>query len=162
MIEGIYLLLGSNLGDREQNLTAAIQNISESAGPIIRISSIYQTKAWGIEDQEDFLNQVVVIETNLKPAELLAVILDIEVKMGRIREQKWGTRLIDIDILFYNDEIVDTPQLSVPHPGIPDRRFTLVPLVELNPDGLHPIENRSLSSLLASCSDQLEVLKLLA
>ena len=160
MIDGKYLLLGSNIGDRENNLTLAIEKIQEHAGPIVRQSSIYQTKAWGIEDQEDFLNQVVVIETDLSPKDLLEVILNIEINMGRIRKQKWGARLIDIDILFYDNLVHDTKELRIPHPGIPDRRFTLEPLAEINPDGVHPILKKTLSSLLESSQDKLNVQKL--
>ena len=157
MIDGKYLLLGSNLGDRQENLKTAKKNIEKLAGPITRESSIYQTSAWGIEDQGDFLNQVVVVSTSLNPSELLETLLGIEKDMGRIRKQKWGSRLIDIDILFYDNQVVQLHNLKIPHPGIPDRRFTLVPLIEIDPDGVHPETGLQFQELLDNCEDKLQV-----
>ena len=156
-MQGIYLLLGTNLGDRESHLADAAKRLNDRGIQVLRSSSIYETAAWGIEDQPGFLNQVLEVVTVLDPAELLKAILEIEQDMGRIRVRKWGERLIDIDILYYHDQVIDTEPLKVPHPGIPNRRFTLVPLVELDAKGLHPILRKSQELLLEECTDPLEV-----
>lgn len=158
-MQSIYLLLGTNLGDRERNLAQA-KNLAAKAGiEVLRESAIYQTAAWGIEDQPGFLNQVIEVATSLEPLLLLERLLNIEQEMGRVRERKWGQRLIDLDILYYHNQVMETDDLQVPHPGIPDRRFTLVPLVELAAEELHPTLNESQSQLLEICPDQLEVKK---
>ena len=158
-MQGIYILLGTNLGDRAKNLAQA-KNLAGQAGVrVVRESAVYETAAWGVEDQPGFLNQVVEVITNLAPHALLDQLLAIEQEMGRIRERKWGERLIDLDILYYQDEVIDTEQLSVPHPGIPDRRFTLVPLVELAAEEVHPTLGQTQSQLLEVCPDLLEVTK---
>ena len=151
-----YLLLGTNLGSRNKNLSAAIDKIGDKS-LILSKSSIYSTAAWGLEDQEDFLNQVVCIETSLNSFELLEDILEVEQKLGRERIQKWGSRLIDIDILYFNDEILETSKLIIPHPHIQNRRFTLVPLVEMIPDYIHPKLKKTNVELLDECLDKLEV-----
>jgi len=151
-----YLLLGTNLGSRNKNLFDAIDKIGDKS-LILNKSSIYSTAAWGLEDQEDFLNQVVCVKTFLNSFELLEDILEIEQKLGRERIQKWGSRLIDIDILYFNEEIVETPKLIIPHPYIQNRRFTLVPLVEMIPDYIHPKLKKTNVELLDECSDRLEV-----
>ena len=155
-----YLLLGSNLGDRHANLRAAISMIGKITGPIVRTSSIYQTAAWGIAEQPDFFNIAVQINTALEPDWLLKELLNIETTMGRVREVKWGSRLIDIDILFFGDLIIDKPELKIPHPGIPSRRFVLEPLNELNPELYHPEMGSTIKELLQSCPDTLDVKRL--
>ncbi len=160
MIHKTFLLLGSNLGDRAEILLKAQKEISLSVGTVVNESSIYETGAWGIEDQPAFLNQVVVVKTKLNPHQLLTVINNIEQELGRIRHQKWGERLIDIDILYYNNKVINTPNLIIPHPEIANRRFTLVPLVEIAPDFMHPVLGRNQKELLSSCEDELEVKKL--
>ena len=156
-MQGIYLLLGTNLGDRQANLERAIQLIEAKGITVTRTSSIYETAAWGIEDQPGFLNQVTQVETELPAGKLLQVLLAIEIEMGRVRIQKWGERLIDLDILYYHDQVIDQKDLQVPHPGIPDRRFTLVPLVELAADAVHPVNGKTQADLLEACPDTLEV-----
>jgi len=156
-MQGIYILLGTNLGDREKNLGEAKNLVTREGVAVLAASSIYETAAWGIEDQPGFLNQVVKVETSLSPMALLETLLAIEGEMGRVRIIKWGERLIDLDILYYHDEIIDQKDLSVPHPGIPDRRFTLVPLVELASEEVHPTLNMSQQALLELCPDVLEV-----
>jgi 2-amino-4-hydroxy-6-hydroxymethyldihydropteridine diphosphokinase len=160
MNKDIFLLLGSNVGNSYDNLKTAIHRIQTDAGVVIKQSSIYRTKAWGKIDQPDFLNQVIQIETNLSPKELLVSVLEIEKKMGRVRNEKWGPRIIDIDILFYNQEIVNLPQLIIPHPEIAARRFTLSPLAELSPDFSHPLLNKTVVELLKTCADPLPVERL--
>lgn len=152
-----FLSLGSNEGDRIQWLKKALDMIVKSCGPFTKLSSVYETAAWGITDQADFLNMVVRIKTVLPPHELLAAILDIETALGRKREVKWGPRIIDIDILLYNYEIIDTSELTVPHPFIQDRRFILAPLAQIAPTYLHPKLNKTIQQLLADCPDTLEV-----
>ncbi len=163
--KNIFLLLGGNLGDRRQNILEAKKNISLQMGSIDKESSIYQTAAWGIENQPSFLNQVIQISSSLSAQRLLIQIESIEKKLGRKRYQKWYARTIDIDILYYENEILDekedlntgTKNLIVPHPFLHQRRFTLIPLVEIAPDFVHPISKKSNYELLGECLDKLPV-----
>ncbi|MGB3587007.1 MAG: 2-amino-4-hydroxy-6-hydroxymethyldihydropteridine diphosphokinase [Tunicatimonas sp.] len=157
VIEGIYLLLGSNLGDRSHNLCLAREHIEQQAGGIVRHSSIYETEAWGVLDQPLFYNQVLQIETQLGHEALLNTLLFIEKKIGKIKVGKWRERLIDIDLLYYGNRIVRTFTLTLPHPEIQNRRFTLAPLVELTPNELHPVLHQSHRKLLEITPDKLEV-----
>lgn len=159
-IEGIYLLLGTNLGKKKENLEKALQHISKHIGPIEKTSSLYASEAWGETEQPSFLNQVVTVDTSLLPEELLHHIQAIEQEMGRVRYRKWGERIIDIDILYYFNEIIQTKQLQVPHPGIPNRRFTLVPLCEMDAEAIHPTLHKTHQELLNECTDPLKVQKL--
>jgi 2-amino-4-hydroxy-6-hydroxymethyldihydropteridine diphosphokinase len=153
MKNGVYLLLGSNLGDRKENLLHA-RNYVQEFSAIIASSSLYQTQAWGNIQQPDFLNQVIQISFNKSPQRLLAKILDIENEMGRQRIEKWGPRIIDIDILFFGQVTLDEKNLAIPHPEIAGRRFTLLPLVEIAPDFIHPILGKNCKQLLAECTDR--------
>ena len=153
----MFLLLGSNLGDRKTNLTVARNEIELAVGAIIKTSSLYQTAAWGKTDQPDFLNQAIEVETLLPPEEALHQILKIEIALGRKRKEKWGERIIDIDILLYRDLITTSPQLTIPHPQLPSRRFALVPLTEIAADFVHPGLQKTIRELLEICPDQLEV-----
>jgi 2-amino-4-hydroxy-6-hydroxymethyldihydropteridine diphosphokinase len=159
MNTAVYLLTGTNMGDKEQNLELAVHEIG-LLGSILNVSSVYRTAAWGNQDQEDFLNQVVCISTSLSPEMLLDSILLIEKKMGRLRTEKWGERLIDIDILFYGSALIKTKNLTIPHPQIPNRRFTLVPLQEIAASFIHPLLKVSVDEMLKSCTDPLAVKKL--
>lgn len=154
-----YLLLGSNEGAREQWLRDAIVLIATNCGTIVLMSSIYSTAAWGMEDQPDFLNMALAIDTELSPSELLNSILQVEQDLGRERKEKWGQRTLDIDILFYGNEIINLPSLKIPHPAIQDRRFALIPLCEIAPKLIHPAFNKSVSLLLDECADKLDVHK---
>jgi 2-amino-4-hydroxy-6-hydroxymethyldihydropteridine diphosphokinase len=151
-----YLLLGSNLGDRAAILAEAIRQLA-TAGTVAAVSSLYETAAWGLEDQPTFLNQAVQLLTTLSPAELLAACLATEQRAGRERLVRWGARTLDVDILLYDAAIIDTPTLQLPHPRLPERRFALVPLAELAPHLLHPGLHRTITQLLATCPDTLPV-----
>lgn len=152
-----YLLLGSNLGDRAARLAQARQDLAATAGRLVATSALYETAAWGVEDQPAFLNQVLALETELDASALLAACLAAEQQQGRERLVRWAARTLDVDILLFGQEIIATPSLAVPHPALPGRRFALVPLAELAPQLLHPQLHRTISQLLADCPDLLEV-----
>ncbi|MCB0738228.1 MAG: 2-amino-4-hydroxy-6-hydroxymethyldihydropteridine diphosphokinase [Bacteroidetes bacterium] len=154
-----HLLLGTNLGNRIENLKTALKEIAVF-GKIEKLSSVYQTAAWGKENQQAFLNQVLVIETEMKPIELLDKLLKIELELGRVRFEKWGERVIDIDILYQEQTRLNEEELTIPHPEIQNRRFTLVPLVEIDSAFVHPVLMKTQSQLLDQCPDNLEVEKL--
>jgi 2-amino-4-hydroxy-6-hydroxymethyldihydropteridine diphosphokinase len=155
-----YLLIGGNIGDSKAYLSEAKNFIEKKCGEVINASSIYSTAAWGVTNQADFLNQVLVLRTEMKPLELIQAILDIETSMGRIRAMKMGPRIIDIDILLIDDEIVNTDLLTLPHPALTQRNFALIPLKEVAPELVHPVEKRTISQLLQSSTDTLDVQKL--
>lgn len=155
----VYILLGTNLGNREENLDQAMLKIKETIGQVLQKSSVYETAAWGIEEQPAFYNQVLKVNTSLPPEVLLQKLLEIEVKMGRIRIKKWFTRLIDIDILYYDHNLLESPDLTIPHKEIQNRKFTLIPLVEIAPDYIHPGYLKTNKELLNLCEDKLEVTK---
>lgn len=152
-----YLLLGTNMGDRVAQLNRARNEIIKEIGTLHGTSSIYETDAWGNEGQPSYLNQVVGVSTPLPPLQLLEKINAIERQMGRIRVSKWESRLIDIDILYYADKVVDEANLQIPHPYLPDRRFALTPLQEIVPDFVHPILGKTTTELLNGTTDQLAV-----
>ena len=156
----VFLLLGSNLGDRNLFLQKAVQHIEHNIAPVITVSAVYETQSWGKTDLPDYLNQVVKIKTDLPAQQVLHRILAIELLMGRKREEKWGSRIIDIDILFYGDHIINESALVVPHPELHNRRFTLEPLVELAPDFVHPVLKKSILDLKKELKDSLIVKKL--
>ena len=143
-----YLALGTNLGDRPANLRAAIDGLASDVRLVSR-SHIYETPAWGYEDQPAFLNMVIKGETELPPAALLARIKELERDMGRTPSFHWGPRLIDIDILFYGDLVLETPELVIPHPRLQERGFVLVPLTDLAPELVHPVLRKTVRQLLA-------------
>lgn len=155
----VYLLLGSNIGEKEKHLQTAYDFIQSDIGAILKASSIYQTAAWGNEDQDDFMNQVLYCTSPLEAMEVLHKALNIERQMGRQRITKNEPRIIDIDILFFNSDIIQNETLIVPHPLIHARRFVLTPLQELSPDYLHPIWELSIKQMLDQCTDPLPVYK---
>ena len=155
-----YLLIGGNLGNRLKNLKQAVEFIGSRGGKITGLSSVYETAAWGKTDQPPFLNQVIALQTNRAASDLMTAVLEIEEKMGRKRLDRYGPRIIDIDILLYGNEIHHSKHLKVPHPELPNRRFALVPLAELAADLIHPVLQKSVSKLLAECEDGLAVNKL--
>ena len=154
-----YLLIGGNLGNRNENLENAKKWIAIHCGSIAKASSIYETEAWGKTDQPTFLNQALEVHTTLNARQLIRRILKIEKLMGRIRDQKYDPRIIDIDILLFNDEKYNTDFLKIPHPEMQNRRFVLVPLAEIAPLLLHPLLKKDITELLKECPDHLEVKK---
>ena len=156
----LILSLGGNVGDVKALFIKAISRIEEELGTIVKKSSLYATAAWGVENQPDFLNQILEIETEYEPEKCLELILALEIELGRIRTgKKWEERVIDIDILFYGSEIIDLPHLKIPHPFIQDRNFILIPLAEICSDLIHPQLDKLISVLKNECNDPLDVTK---
>ena len=155
-----YLLLGSNMGNSTELLSNAIEQIENKIGPLLLQSNLYATAAWGNTSQPDFLNQVIEVNTQLDATETLKEIMSIEKNMGRIRTIKNAPRIIDIDILFFNNEIINRSDLIVPHPEIQNRRFVLIPINEIAPQMIHPVLNKTIEQLLLQCPDQLAVKKI--
>ncbi len=147
MAHKTYIALGSNLGDRLQNLKRAVEILQDKVRTL-RESPVYETAPWGLLDQPAFLNQVIEAETDLAPHQLLARLKQVEREMGRVETVRYGPRIIDLDILFYNDEVIDLPSLVIPHPRIRERAFVLVPLADLAPDKLDPLSGKSVREML--------------
>lgn len=156
----LVLLLGGNIGDREYYLREAIRLIGIRLGTVLRSSAIYRTAAWGNTDQPDFYNQVIICRSDLQIGQIMPSILNIETELGRIREEKWAARTIDIDVLLIDDQVIDSEILQVPHPRMAERRFVLEPLAELLPDYQHPLLHLSIQEILLSCEDPLATHKL--
>ena len=159
----VILGLGGNQGDVKETLQLAINLIENQLGKVNHVSSQYQTKAWGVEDQADFINQAIVLTTLVKPTEVLNTCLEIEQILGRKRgsNRKWKERIIDIDVLFYDNLIIETTALTLPHPYIHKRNFVLYPLTEIIPEYMHPILNKTVVELKKLCKDNLAVIKIL-
>lgn len=143
----VYLGIGSNLGQREENCLKAIELLGKKGIIIIKRSSLYRTEPWGVREQPDFINMVVEAETELSPDDLLRVIKEIEREMGRVETFRWGPRIIDIDILLYNDMVYEGPELRIPHPLMHEREFVLIPLCEIAPEKIHPVLKRTMNEL---------------
>lgn len=154
-----FLLLGTNMGNRLQNLRQAVREIAlhQETIRVIKLSSIYETAAWGKLEQDDYLNQALKIETTLSPQQLLEVTASVETAMGRTRKKVWEPRIIDIDIIFYNQLIIKEKTLTLPHPHLQERRFVLMPLAEIAAGFIHPVFKKSVRSLLTDCPDPLWV-----
>ena len=156
-INKVYISLGSNLGNRKQNLKKSLLLIDKKIGNIFKLSNIYQSEPWGLKNQNYFLNQVIIVDTNHDPFKLIDLCKNIELLMGRKHIKKWGPRNIDIDILYFNNEIINNKNLKIPHPEIHKRRFVLKPLNELDKNYIHPVHNISNLELLKNCNDELFV-----
>jgi 2-amino-4-hydroxy-6-hydroxymethyldihydropteridine diphosphokinase len=155
-----YLITGGNMGQRDEQLAYAARLIEERCGNIIDRSSLYETAAWGKTNQASFLNQALVVETSLNARDLLNEILYIENLMGRDRIEKYGPRIIDIDIIFFNHQVIKEDGLMIPHPEMPKRRFVLEPLNEVIPAYIHPLYYKTITELLSECDDTLPVKKI--
>jgi 2-amino-4-hydroxy-6-hydroxymethyldihydropteridine diphosphokinase len=151
----VFLGIGTNLGNREHNLEQAVAGTGNFLGRVLLSSSLYETEPWGFQSGEKFLNMAVKIETNLSPAFLLEKILILESTMGRVRgTEQYVSRLIDIDILFYDDLIINEDHLKIPHPLLHKRKFVLIPLCEIEPGLIHPVLRKSIAELLQKCKDK--------
>ena len=155
-----YLLIGGNLGNRSANLQKAIRLIEQKCGTIVQSSAIYETAAWGLTHQPSFYNQALKLETSFSPEILMETLLQIENEMGRIRNIKLGPRIIDLDILFFNYQVLNTEHLVLPHPAMAERKFVLLPLSEIAADFVHPVYHKTIAMLLRTCKDELNVHKL--
>jgi 2-amino-4-hydroxy-6-hydroxymethyldihydropteridine diphosphokinase len=158
-MNNVYLLIGGNMGERMANLAAARNRINIDCGRITASSSIYETEAWGYKEQPAFLNQALAIETSLEAEKLMEEILKIELALGRKREIPLGPRIIDIDIIYFNDEIINSSNLTIPHPSMAQRKFVLMPLTEIAPAYIHPILLKTNEVLLKECGDSSVVYK---
>lgn len=158
------LITGGNLGDVKDTLRHAQQEINKNIGVILRCSHNYESKAWGFTAAENFFNQAIVVDTDLQPEALLAMVQQIEARLGRNREveartkeatgERYSSRVVDIDILFYDDLVIDTPELKIPHPLMQNRDFVLRPLNEVAPDKIHPVLHKSIRELFAEMEKQ--------
>ena len=157
MAKKIHLLIGSNMGDRKAYLAKAIAEIGQKIGKITEKSRLYETQAWGLTNQPDFMNQAIEVETTLSPQETLKTILAIETDMGRVRAEKWTERTIDIDILLFGNLIVEEPDLQIPHPRLPERNFALVPLMEIAGEVEHPFLKMTIEDIYFESPDTLDV-----
>jgi 2-amino-4-hydroxy-6-hydroxymethyldihydropteridine diphosphokinase len=156
----VYLSIGSNEGDRKANLLQAMSLIDKNIGKIARKSHIYETEPWGVEKQDAFLNMVVMANTTQDPRQMLEAITKIEREMGRVRREKWGPRLIDVDILFYGKRVIRDKGLEIPHPEIAERMFVLVPMMEIAADLEHPVLKKPIDQIYMDCKDLSEVVQL--
>ena len=160
-MSGIFLGIGGNVGDRLKLLQNVCVLIAAQIGPIIKASSVYETEAWGETEQASFYNQVVQVQTKLNPQELLKICLKIEKQLGRTRAKKWSARTMDIDILFYNNELIHEAGLHIPHPFLQERNFVLVPMAEIAPHHIHPLLRKKMMTLLAHSTDTLTAKKVI-
>jgi 2-amino-4-hydroxy-6-hydroxymethyldihydropteridine diphosphokinase len=161
IMKRVALGIGSNLGDRSANIDKALGEIELQIGRILLSSSVYETEPWGFETDDLFLNMALIAATELTPAELIRKIRSIEARLGRNRDcRKYSSRIVDIDILLYEDLIVDEDDLKIPHPLMHERLFVLAPLSEIAPQMLHPVLDKTVASLLASCTDTCNIRRL--
>jgi 2-amino-4-hydroxy-6-hydroxymethyldihydropteridine diphosphokinase len=160
-MNSVYISLGSNIGEREANLQKSIELLNKMAGEVVLASSLYETEPWEMDGAKSFINQVVLLKTNLSADELLDILLEAERSLGRVRTTgKYESRVIDLDILFFNESIITSDKLTVPHPFLHQRKFVLEPLSEINPGFVHPVLNMTIDSLLLECGDSYKVAKI--
>jgi dihydroneopterin aldolase/2-amino-4-hydroxy-6-hydroxymethyldihydropteridine diphosphokinase len=152
----VFVALGSNVEPRLKYLTSAVDEM-QLAGKIGKIAPLYSSSGYGVEDQADFLNSACILGTNLLPLDLLKTLKDIELKLGRKKRSRWGPREIDLDIIFYNNEVIEEEGLIIPHPDYKNRRFVLGPISEMEPDFNPPRENKNVKQLLDSCRDDTHI-----
>ena len=149
-----YLSLGGNLGNTIEIFLNSMEILTKKVGKITQISSLYQTAAWGPIPQNDFINQVIEVETKLSAPKLMDILLEIELQQGRVRQERWGPRTLDLDIIFFGEQLISTENLEIPHPRMEDRKFVLIPMVEINPNLIHPISRKSIRQILLECKDE--------
>lgn len=160
LMNSIYILSGANLGNPLEQLFQASILLQDRIGDIVSASSIYESEGWGVEHQPLFYNQALIIHTDLDKQSCLTRCQQIETELGRVRTVKWGARIIDLDILYFNEDIYQSENLTIPHPLLQFRNFVLVPLCEIAPDYIHPVLKKSTQELLVDCKDELSVKKL--
>lgn len=153
MMNTLFLQLGSNLGDREQLIKDAMNLINEKAGKVVSSSKIYESDPWRVDGQKNYLNQILEVHSSLSAEDSLRVLQDIENELGRVRLEKWGERLIDIDIIFFNNDIIETSDLCIPHKHMHERNFVLIPLNEIAAEHMHPKYNKTVADLLEESKD---------
>jgi len=143
----VHIGIGSNLGDRQENCLEAVRRLEQHDVPVLKRSSMIETEPWGVTDQPHFINLTIEVETDLSPEELLLLLKNMEKAMGREKTAHWGPRVIDLDILFYDDRIIDSADLQIPHPHLHERDFVLLPLMEIAPEKIHPVLKKKISEL---------------
>ena len=160
-MSNVAISIGTNLGKREHNISTAIENLQFCCGKVIKQSALYETEPWGFKSRDLFLNQVIVLVTEMEPEILMQQLLQIENSMGRERSSgsNYSSRLIDLDILFYDDRIINTEMLVIPHPRLHERNFILMPAAEIIPEFLHPVLRKSIAQLQLECPDKQKVVK---
>lgn len=159
-MNNVYLLLGGNLGNREANLQKAVSLIDDIIGKVILKSAVYKSPAWGNPNQPDFLNMALVCQSQLSPIQVLSKIFEIETLFKRVKTEKWGARTMDIDIIFYNNLVLNTNNLIIPHPLMQVRKFVLVPLLQIIPAYIHPVLKKSIANLHQQCVDDAIVVEI--